>query len=315
MYTTEKDIESFVKEYLSVRVVVESSLRAILNRAVGYERVFKKPFWEFSKDEVLTMFKEAGSISATSLLNSCLLLKHASNYHFMTKDIKATNIYATITKDDLKTVVNTDKKNKMIITKEQLADIQESLLNYTDIAIVELLFRGVGSSDWAHELTFLEQKQISKTDMCIYFKTGKKVAIDERCYNILMQSAKEDELLSYNSSRASKVVPEGIVYKIRHNAITVNDNAKDEGSKQRRFRWMQRRIQIINDFMGLNLTPTSISDSGLLHEIRKNMKLNDLPFRQYVATPEACELSQRYGIYSKFYQVTLVDKFKAYFEE
>ena len=314
MYTTEKDIESFVKEYLSVKVIVESSLRAILNRAVGYERVFKKHFYEFTKDEVLTMFKEAGSISATSLLNNCLVLKHASNYQFITKGINATNIYETITKDDLKTVVNIDKKSKMIITKEQLMDIQQSLLNYTDIAIVELLFRGVGSIDWAHELTFLEQKQISKTDMCIYFKNGKKVEIDERCCNILMQSAQEDALLSYNSSRVSKVVPEGIIYKIRHNAITTNDSVKDEGSKQRRFRWMQRRIQIINDFLDLHLTPTSISDSGLLYEIKNGMELNGLPFRQYVITPEARDLSQKYGIYSQHYAITLIEKFKEFFE-
>lgn len=314
MFTTEKDIESFIKEYLSARVVIESSLRAILNRAVGYERVFNKPFYEFTKEEALTMFKEAGSISATSLLNNCLVLKHASNYHFMTKGVKATNIYAAITKDDLKTVVNADKKSKMLITKEQLIDIQQNLLNYTDMAIVELLFRGIGSVDWAHELTFLDRKQISRTDMCIYFRNGKKVEIDERCYNILMQSAKEDELMSYNSSRVSKVMPDGIVYKIRHNAITNNDSVKDDGSKQRRFRWMQRRIQIINDFMGLNLTPTSISNSGLLHEIRKNMELNALPFRQYIATQEACELSQRYGIFSKHYAITLVEKYGSFFE-
>ena len=127
MYTTEKDIESFVKEYLSSKITIESSLRAILNRAVEYERKFKKFFYEFTKEEVLIMFKEADSISATSLLNSCLILKHASNFLLFTKGKKLTNIYETITKDDLKTVVNIDKKSSMLITKEQLTDIK---INY-----------------------------------------------------------------------------------------------------------------------------------------------------------------------------------------
>lgn len=315
MFTTETQIDEFVKEYLSVKVVVESSLRAILNRAVEYERVFNKPFWEFTKEEALAMFKEAGSISATSLLNSCLVLKHAVNWINYTKGKNATNIYETITKDDLKLCVDIKKKNSMIITREQLVEIENQLLNYTDMAILELLFRGIGVIDWANELTFLNKNQISKVDMCIYFKNGKKVEIDQYCHHILTEAAREDELMSYNSSRVSKVVPEGVIYKIRHNAITVNDDKNDQRVKERRFRWMQRRIQIINDYLGLNLTPSSIIDSGLLYEIRKNMELSALPFRQYIATQEACELSQRYGIYSKFYQVTLVDKFKTYFGE
>lgn len=315
MYTTEKDIESFVKEYLSSKITIESSLRAILNRALEYERKFKKFFYEFTKEEALIMFKEADSISATSLLNSCLILKHASNFLLFTKGKKLTNIYEIITKDDLKLCVNTQKKSSMLITKEQLTEIQNQLLNYTDMAIIELLFRGVGATDWAHELTFLTQKQISKQDMCIYFRNGKKVDIDQRCYTMLIEAAREDELMSYNSSRVSKVGCVGVIYKVRCNVITVNDNIKDQKVKERRFRWMQRRMQIINDFLGLSLTPSSILDSGLLYEIRKGMELNGLTFRKYIATQEACELSQRYGIYSKFYQVTLVDKFKTYFGE
>ena len=307
-------MESFIKEYLSSRIVIETSLRAVLNRALKYERRFNKPFYEFTKDEALTMFKEAGSISATSLLNTCLVLKHATNFLLFTKGINAANIYEAITKDDLRLVVNTDKKSKMIITREQLIEIQDQLVNYTDRAILELLFRGIGATDWAHELTFLDQSQISRNDMCIYFKNGKMIEIDEYCYNLLIEAAKEDEMLSYSTSRVSKVVCQGVIYKVRCNAITNNDDVNDQKSKERRFRWLQRRIQIINDFLDLKITPSSIVDSGLLHEIRRGMALNDLPFRQYVATSEARELGQKFGIFSKFYNVILVEKFKEFFE-
>lgn len=314
MYTTETQINEFIKEYLSSRVVIETSLRAILNRALEYERVFQKPFYDFTRDEALTMFREAGSISATSLLNSCLILKHATNFLLFTKGVKTTNVYETITKDDLKLCVDADKKKQMIITREQLIEIEGELINYTDRAILELLFRGVGCTDWANELTFLDQEQISRQDMCIYFKNGKKVEIDEYCYHILMEAAKEDELLSYNSSRVSRVTPEGVIFKVRHNSITVNNDVKDQKSKERRFRWVQRRIEILNSYLGLHLTPSSIVDSGLLYQIQKGIALNDLPFRQYIATSEARELAQQYGIYSKFYQVTLAEKFKEFFE-
>lgn len=315
MYTTETQINEFIKEYASSRVVVESSLKAILNRATEYEERFDKPFYEFTRDEALAMFKGARSISATSLLNGNIILKHASNWIKYTKGINVTNAYEEITKDDLKLCVDASKKQKMIITREQLINIENELPNYTDRAILELLFRGVGVEDWARELTFLETTQISKRDMCIYFKNGKSVEIDGYCYKILMEAAKEEELLSYSTSRVSKVWCHGVIYKVRGNTITENDDVKDQKSKERRFRFVQRRVALINEYLGTNLTPTSVCDSGLLHQIRLGMALNDLPFRQYVATAEAREISQKFGIYSNHYGAILVEKFKGYFEE
>ena len=314
MYTTEQEIEDFIKEYQSSRIIIETSVRSVLKRAQEFERKFKSPFYNFTKDEALTMFKDAGAVSIVSLQNQNVILKHACNWKKYTNAINVTNIYETIGKNDLKHCVNADKKQKMIITRSQLSDIQSNLLNYTDRCILELLFRGVGVEDWASQLTFLEAKQVSKSDMCVYFNNGKSVEIDENCYNLIAKSAEEDELISYNGLRVSKVVPQGVIYKVRFNAITQNTDIKDQGAKERRFRFLQRRLKIINDYLGLNLTPTSISTSGLLHEIQKGVQLNDLPFRQYAATEEAREIAARFGIYSVHAHVILIEKFREFFE-
>lgn len=314
MYTTEQEIEDFIKEYQSSRIIIETSVRSVLKRAQEFERIFKKSFYEFNKDEALQMFSDTGAVSIVSLQNQNVILKHACNWKKYTNTINVTNIYETIGKNDLKDCINTDKKLKMIITREQLIDIQSNLLNYTDRCILELLFRGIGVEDWASRLTFLETKQVSKGDMRIYFNNGKKVDIDENCYNMIIKSSEEDELLSYNGLRVSKVVPQGVVYKMRFNAITQNTDINDQSSKERRFRFLQRRLKIINDYLGLNLTPTSISTSGLLHEIQQGIKLNDLPFRQYVVTEEAKEIAAKFGIYSVHAHVILIEKFREFFE-
>ncbi len=314
MYTTEREIEDFIKEYQSSRIIIETSVRSVLKRAQEFERVFKKPFYRFNKDEALQMFRETGAVSIVSLQNQNVILKHACNWKKYTDSINLTNIYEGIGKNDLKNCVNVDKKQKMIITREQLTDIEANLLNYTDRCILELLFRGVGVEDWASKLTFLEIKQVSRRDMCIYFNNGKKVDIDENCYHIITKSAEEDELISYNGLRVSKVVPQGVIYKMRFNAITQNTDINDQGAKERRFRFLQRRLKIINDYLGLSLTPTSISTSGLLHEIQQGVKLNDLPFRQYVATEEAKEIAAKFGIYSVHAHVILIEKFREFFE-
>ena len=314
MYTTEQEIEDFIKEYQSSRIIIETSVRSVLKRAQIFERKFQKPFYEFTKDEVLTMFSEAGAVSIVSLQNQNVILKHACNWKKYTNTINVTNIYETIGKNDLKGCINTDKKKRMIVSREQLSDIQSNLLNYTDRCILELLFRGVGVEDWASQLTFLDTKQVSQSDMCIYFKNGKKVEIDARCYHMIIKSAEEDELVSYNGLRVSKVVPQGVIYKVRFNAITENSNINDQSAKERRFRFIQRRLKIINDYLGLNLTPTSINTSGLLHEIQLGIKLNDLPFKQYVMTGEAKEIAAKFGIYSVHAHVILIEKFREFFE-
>lgn len=314
MYTTEQEIEDFIEEYQSSRVIIETSVRSVLKRAQEFERKFKKPFYKFTKDDALKMFSETGAVSIVSLQNQNVILKHACNWKKYTNAINVTNIYETIGKNDLKHCVDNDKKQKMIITKEQLIDIQSNLLNYTDRCILELLFRGVGVEDWASQLTFLDKKQVSIGDMRIYFNNGKRVEIDERCYDIINKAAEEDELVSYNGLRVSKVVPQGVIYKVRFNAITQNTDINDQGAKERRFRFLQRRLKIINDYLGLNLTPTSISTSGLLHEIQKGVKLNGLPFRQYVVTEEAKEIAARFGIYSVHAHIILIEKFREFFE-
>ena len=44
MLTTEMEMELFLTEYKRSRVVVETSVRAILNRALEFEKKFQKPF-------------------------------------------------------------------------------------------------------------------------------------------------------------------------------------------------------------------------------------------------------------------------------
>ena len=45
MYTNEQEIEDFLQEYGRSKVIIETTTRAILNRAVEFEYKFNKPFY------------------------------------------------------------------------------------------------------------------------------------------------------------------------------------------------------------------------------------------------------------------------------
>ena len=46
MYTSEKEVEDFLTEYKRSKVIIETTTRAALNRAIEFEEKFEKPFYE-----------------------------------------------------------------------------------------------------------------------------------------------------------------------------------------------------------------------------------------------------------------------------
>ena len=139
MYTGEQEIEQFLKEYGRSRVIIETTTRATLNRAAGCERRFGKPFYQFTTDEALEMYESIHAISVVSLQNNNLVLKHAARWfaHQYNKEVGDT--YETITKEQLGTVIDVEKQRSMILSREDVDNIQSNLLNAIDRAIVNIL--------------------------------------------------------------------------------------------------------------------------------------------------------------------------------
>lgn len=312
MYTSEQEIEDFLREYQRSKVVIATTVRATLNRAVEFEYKFNKPFYQFTTDEALEMYESIHTISVVSLQNSNLVLKHATRWfgHQYNKEISDT--YETMTKEQLSTVVDTAKQRSMILSREDVDDIQSNLINATDRAIVEMLFQGVGGES-LKELTFMDASNVDRTNSRIYFRTGKVIPVTDEVCDLLMEAFAEDELASFGStSRVSKVIGSGL-YKVRCNALSENADPDSKADTERRYRWVQRRLMLMSNDLGINLTSGGISASGLLWHIQQ--KINELgcDFREFVKTNTAKQLAQRYGIRSEFYGQILLEKFDIYF--
>lgn len=308
MYTNEQEIEDFLKEYGRSKVVIITTVRATLNRAVEFEYEFNKPFYQFTTDEALSMYESIHAISVVSLQNSNLVLKHATRWfeHQYNKEVGDT--YETMTKEQLSTVVDTEKQRSMILSREDVYDIQSNLLNATDRAIVEMLFQGVGGES-LKELTFMDASNVDLTNHALYFKTGKTIPVTDEICDLLMEAFAEDELASFGStSRVSKVIGNSL-YKIRCNALSENADPDSKADVERRYRWTQRRLMLMSNDLGVNLTPGGISTSGLLWHIQQKIDELGCDFRAFVKTNTAKQLAQRYGIRSEFYGQILCEKF------
>ena len=313
MYTSEKEIEDFLKEYRRSRVIIETTVRATLNRAVEFEAKFGKPCYQFTADEALEMYKSVHAISVVSLQNNNLVLKHAARWFAYQYNKEVSNTYEEMTKEMLDTVVDVEKKARLILGKEDVEDIIDSLLNWTDRCIVWLLFYGVGGH-LLKELTFMQWSQVSRQELKIYFKNGKVIDITEQDYEMLKKGFEEDELISFGeTSRIAKVRSLGL-YKARCNSLSDNDNPDSKEDLERRYRWVQRRLILISKDFGIRLTSNSLQSSGLLYHLQRGVEETGLGFREFIKTVECKILAQRYDIRSDLYAQILIEKFEQYFE-
>jgi hypothetical protein len=313
MYTTEQEIEDFIHEYGRSKIIIATSVRGILKRAQMFEYKFNKPFHRFNIEEIMEMYEEAHAISVTSLQNTNLLLKNASRWMKYQHGDITDSAYENITKDMLGTVVDINKKNRLILTKDDLDEISSQLLNWTDRAILLMLFKGAGGY-MLKELTFMQLDQVSRTDLKVYFKNGKTIDITEQEYDILKNGFSEDELMSFGTtSRVSKVRSLGL-YKARFNVLSNNDNPEDKADLERRYRWTQRRLMLISDDLGIKLTAGGVQTSGLLWNLQRGIKETGLVFREFVKSEQARELAKRYDIFSEYYGQILLEKFEQYFQ-
>lgn len=312
MYATEREVEAFLNEYSRSRVIIEATVRASLNRALEFESKFQKPFYEFTVDEVLEMYKSMHAISDRSLQNTNLTLKHAARWMLDKKKLNNKSPYEDVTKELMQSCVDTNKKKNMVLTKDDLEEIQGQLLNWTDKGILQMLFLGAGSN-WLKELTFFDMSQVSRKEGLIYFRTGKTIPITEEDYELIKNACAEEELISFGeTSRISKVKSYGF-YKQRFNALSDNRDPNDEQDMERRFRFIQRRLLLISKDIGMQLTSGGIQTGGLLHHLKQGVEESGLTFREYVKTQEAGDLARRYDILTSLYSQILIDKFEEYF--
>ena len=187
MYTSELELERFLQDYKRSRIIIETTTRATLNRAINYEMWFNKPFYQFTSEEALEMYKSIHAISVVSLQNNNLILKHATRWFAHQYGKEVSDAYETMTKEQLGTVIDVEKQRSMILSREDVNNIQSNLLNAIDRAIVEMLFQGVGGES-LKELTFMDASNVDRTNHMLYFRTGKSIPVTDAICDMLMDA-------------------------------------------------------------------------------------------------------------------------------
>jgi hypothetical protein len=292
--------EGFCESYLRSRIIQKTSLYGLFRKIEPYENRLQKDASLFTKDEAIKMYIELKSRSVYTLMNNNTVLKayYLWRKHYYGVDVESA--YENISIDDLRPCV--DKNASKILSREDITEIEDQLLNVTDAAIVELLFNGVAGKSM--EDLYAVSEECVKGDTLVV--NGKIFPMTDRLKELLPKAFAETEVMSYGETM--KILPvtgKGRIYKERCNARGVD-------TPDSRFRFFYRKIQMFRDYLDMPvLTMKNISTSGLWYYLQCGMNETGLDLRSFLRTENGKEIATRYG-FSKDY---CVDNIYAKYEQ
>lgn len=274
----EEQKEAFIKEYLRSKVVAETSLYAVFRKTEPFEIKLNKDTSKFTREEILDMFAQFKAKSVNSLLNYAIILKHYSRW------MCGENEYESIVKADVVDLI--DKSGNILLSREEVDDIEAPLLNWSDKAIVELLWEGVAGKNMEDLISV--SSECVQGDLLVV--NEKEFPMTKRLKELLPKAFNEEEIMSYG--KTMKIIPvtgKGRIYKERSNARGVD-------SDDQKFRYCYRKIQLFREYLGITgLTMKNLSASGLWHYLKISMDESGLDLRSFLKTKEGENLAKRYG--------------------
>ena len=294
--------EGFCESYLRSRIIQKTSLYGLFRKIEPYEEKLQKDASEFTKDEALEMYTDLRSRSVYTLMNNNVILKayYAWRKHYHGVDIESA--YEKISIDDLKPCV--DKNASKLLSRDEITEIEEQLLNTTDSAILECLFQGIAGPSM-RDITELNESMLDKENKCLMFPDGRVFEITDRLCTLLEEAFDEEVYICYGETmREKRLQGRGKLFKER-------DNSHASDSDDKRFRAVYRKIMVIRDYVGIKeLTMKGIAAAGFLHNLRENLNETGLALKEFLQTEKGEQLMGRYGYDSVFRVDNIIHRFK-----
>lgn len=301
MYQNEMK-EGFIKDYMRSRVVAKTSLYSLFRKVEPYEEKLKKDCSRFTKEEIVNMFAEFKAKSVYVLLNYNTILKAYCAWMKYYHDLQSEVAYEEINIEILKPCIK-ESANKLL-TREEVTEIEDNLLNWTDRAIIEALWEGL-SGNSMRDLVGIEAGMIDSKAKQLCLPDGRVFDLTDRLHELLLKAFAETSYICYGEAlRVKKLIGFNRLYKERDNAHALDSDDKF-------FRWVYRKIMNFRDYFEIpGLTMKNLSTSGMAHYLRLGMAETGLELKEFLKTEDGQKLMDKYNYCSEFRTDNVVHKYK-----
>ena len=263
--------QEFIEKEAEIRKLenVENMCLWAFKRTEAYENEYKKDVSEFSREEIMEMYKGI-TMGLAGMLNLHWILKKYSLWA-----CKDNSKYLLISQTDLKQFFVNGKK--IIIPYNDIIEFTETLLNPVDKFFIYGLFCGVKGFDYC-ELNYSTMEGANENEKFIWLAEisdsgivlrGRKFFADEKLFEFAKKAAESEYYIQCTKNGVYKKVLLELdskkIYKLPYTPI--ERKAKVENGK---FRMVQRLRSLMNN-LGVNdvIQPLDIYWSGIIYSIQK----------------------------------------------
>lgn len=279
------------------------ALKNTLKYTAKYEERYNKDAAFFTFDEAIEMYKERKYINHYTYLHENKFLSDYTDYYISQTGEKSENVYKGISTSILRQCVYRDPYDNRYLTRDQMQEIVDQLINENEKAIVLLLWDGVQIDD----ILYLSEDQVDYDQQIINVE-GKIYHISEETCRVLPKAFRETTKQSYRSRAIRNVTGAGEVYKRAR-------NARGEDSYAKRHDWLYHMMSIIREVMDIPyFTPEQIRDSAMLCDFREAVQQTGKPLQDIITSKIGERIIKKYSdqMISRFVQKEMYERFNIY---
>lgn len=266
----------------------------ILAKAYRYEKMLDKDIYEFSWSELDSLIRMYSNQSLQTVYNNISYLRDYINYCIQEKLVQSnTNPLDSIGgEEDMKKYIDVRAAENKYITREQLDDIHEKLVNIRDCIILELLFNGFTSEEVIN-LKLSDCNYETKTLTLTKCDGSTREINNISDYTIeMIKSTIEDDEYVFNNGifEDNKFRPRGESQALVETGFVVKNTVSTKFNKTSITNIVSRIKEWVDEPY---MTPTTIRVSGMIDyakQIQTEKGYKDLQKEDYE------DINKRYGI-------------------
>ena len=283
MFNDEQKWRYIIKKESEV-TLAPGFLQNLFVKAAPFEEMYDKDLCEWTLTEILEFYKflDLYSLESVALLNSNYAL-YTSWALTETLVPDGQNHFLEVDNDAMLGCLNTSLLEKTIITREELEERADTLINYTDRFVFYALFEGLYGKYFEEiinaKLSDIRVGSESLSGAVINLSTGRFLAISPKLREVAEMADAEEGYQSFiKEGRFSKYrTGDDCIFK-----VGINRNQNDANDVKNKAQVLLRRYVKCVDYLGLSkqMTTKRLAMSGKIDYIKRIMEREGLPLEE-----------------------------------
>lgn len=279
----------------SITGLPDGYLNRLFSRTADYELFLSKDVCNFTKDEIIDMYKSMNVTSFETLTNINSQLSQYAQYcinNFLVEDFQ--NHFSEIDMSLMYKMFDISGSEKKIITREQALQIAASYPNFSDGLIILCLFEGIKGKDCSE----IRQLKLEDFDGNNVHLVGGRIPELDNCDRWVTVS---NELVEYANKAAAENEYTSLTEGQNYVQLAENEDFLVKRTLRAEKYSLQpvftRRLVKMYDFQDIvpGITTTSIRYSGKIHFCKAHAKRLGISIDEYVLGDHYFDMENQYG--------------------